>query len=73
MDTTGAQQVPSDHQEALCYCTGDGTLAQVAQRLWGLLPGDLQKLSGHGPGHPALSGPAGVGVGPRDTETPPHL
>ena len=32
MDTTGAQQVPSDHQEALCYCTGDGALAQVAQR-----------------------------------------
>ncbi len=52
VDTTGAQQVPSDHQEALCYCTGDGALAQVAQRLRGLLPGDLQKLPGHGPGHP---------------------
>jgi len=28
----------------------------MTQRLWGLLPGDLQKLLGHGPGHPALPG-----------------
>lgn len=38
---------------------GDGALAQPVQRLWNLL-GDLQKLSGHGPGHLALGCPAGA-------------
>jgi len=40
-------------------------LAQVAQRLWGLLLGDEQKLPGHGPGPPA-----GAGVRQRGTEGP---
>ena len=42
----------------------DGALAQAAQRLWGLLLGDLPELPGRGPGHPALGVPAGAGVGP---------
>ena len=36
------------------HCAGDGALAQAAQKLWRLLLGDLQKLPGRGPGHPAL-------------------
>jgi len=40
-----------------------GALAQVAQRLWGLLLGDLQKPPGHGPLPPALGVPAGAEVG----------
>jgi len=47
---------------------GDWALAQAAQRLWGLLLGDLQKPSGHGPGCPALGISAGVGVGQMDPE-----
>ena len=43
-------------------------LAQAAQRLWGLLLGDLQEPSGHGPGCPALGIPAGVVVGQMDPE-----
>ena len=38
----------------------DGALAQAAQRLWGLLLGDLPELPGRGPGHPALGVPAGA-------------
>ena len=41
----------------------DGALAQAAQRLWGLLLGDLPELSGRSPGHPALGVPAGAGAG----------
>ena len=41
----------------------DGALAQAAQRLWGLLLGDLPELPGRGPGHPALGVPAGAGAG----------
>ena len=48
-----------------------GALAQVAQRLWGLLPGDVQKSPGPGP--PALGVPAGAGVGQRGTEGPASL
>lgn len=44
------------HEEALT--------PQAAQRLWGLLLGELQKPPGHGPGHPALGGPAGAGAVP---------
>jgi len=41
----------------------DGALAQAAQRLWGLLLGDLPELSGRGPGHPALGVPAEAEAG----------
>jgi len=41
-----------------------GALAQAAQRLWGLLLGDLPKMPGCGPGHPALGVPDGAGLGP---------
>ena len=41
----------------------DGALAQAAQRLWGLLLGDLPEPPGRGPGHPALGVPAGAGAG----------
>jgi len=40
-----------------------GALAHIAQRLWGLFLGDLQKPPGHRPGPPALGVPAGAGVG----------
>jgi len=36
------------HHEVLWCCLG--ALVQVAQRLWGLLLGDLQKPPGRGPG-----------------------
>ena len=41
----------------------DGALAQAAQRLWGLLLGDLPEPPGRGFGHPALGVPAGAGAG----------
>jgi len=37
---------------------------QAAQRLWGLLLGDVQKLPGCRPGHPALGVPTGVQMDP---------
>ena len=44
------------------HCEGDSTLAQVAQDSCGVsIPGDTEKLSGHGPGQPALCGPASAG------------
>ena len=40
-------------------CEGDRALAQVAQSSGGVsILGDIQKPSGHGPGQPALAGPA---------------
>jgi len=47
---SGTWEVPSEHQAALLCCAVAGALAQAAQRLWGLLPGDMQKLPGCGPG-----------------------
>ena len=67
------QEVPSEQQAALLYCAGDGALAEVAQRLWGLLSGGLQKLPGCGPGHPALGGPAAVRSGPEGPRRPCQL
>jgi len=61
---TRTQDVLSEHQETFLCCVGDGAVAQAAQKLWGLLLGDLQKSPGHSPGHPALGVPAGAGVGP---------
>ena len=54
---------PSEHWE----------LEQVAQRLWGLLLGHVQKLPGHGPGPPALGVPAGAEVGQRGPASPANL
>lgn len=43
-------------QETLPCCVGHRALTGTGclERLWGLLVGDLQKLSGRGAGHPAL-------------------
>lgn len=55
----GAQEVPSEHWEALLCCVADRALAQIASEwLWGLLLVYLQKLPGYGLGHPALCVPA---------------
>lgn len=59
---TGAQEISSERK-----AVGSGALARVAQRLWILLLGDLQKPLGHGPEHPALCGPAGTGIGANGT------
>jgi len=48
-----------------------GALAQAAQRLWDLLPGDLPELSRCG--HPALGSPAGAGVGAEGPQGPFHI
>jgi len=40
--------------------------------LWGLLLGDLPKLPGHDPGHPALGVPAGAAVGADGPRWPRH-
>ena len=52
---TVAHKALSEHQ-------GAGALAQAAQRLWGLLPGALQKPPGHGLVHLALGGAVGAGA-----------
>lgn len=44
------------------HCEGDKALGQVAQRICAVsLVGGVQKSSGHGPGQPALGGPASAG------------
>lgn len=59
---TETQAVLSEHQETLSSCEGDQALAQVAQGGGRVsIPGDRQKLSGHGPGQLALSGLAWTG------------
>jgi len=58
----GTLGVPSEHQEALL----------CLKMLWSLLR-DLQQLPGHGPGHPALSGPAGEELGQLHPEGPASL
>lgn len=45
-------------------------MAQVAQRLWSFLLGDVQKPPGCGPGHPALGGPLEQGLEQMDPEMP---
>ena len=45
---TGTQEIASDLRKALLCCVGDRALAQAAQRLWGLLLGDLPELPGCG-------------------------
>lgn len=55
---TGAQEVPSEHQETLLYCENDQTLAQAAQGYGISVLGDIPEPSGRGPGKLVLSGPA---------------
>ena len=47
---TEAQEVPFEHQETLFHCEGEVVGCPSLR--------DIQKLSGHGPGKPALGGPA---------------
>ena len=49
---------------------GEGALAQGAQRLWGLLLGNMPKLPGRGPVHPALGTPAGGRLEPEESRGP---
>ena len=49
-------QGPQQQNCALLCCAGNRALVWSAQKLWDLLVGDLQKLPGHGPGHPAQAG-----------------
>ena len=44
------QEVPFEQQEVFLCCVDDRVLAQIVQRVWSILLGDLQKLSGCGPG-----------------------
>lgn len=46
----GTQEIPYEHQAGLLCCVDDAAQAQAAQRLWNILPGDLQEPSGFGPG-----------------------
>ena len=50
-------------------CTGSG----CPESLWGLLPRDLHKSPGHGPGHPALGVPAGEEAGTDGPRGPANL
>ena len=62
MGTTETQEAPSEHQETLFNCEGARVLAQVAQGSGGVsILGGIKKPSGHGPGQPALGGPARAG------------
>lgn len=44
-------------------------MMMMPPRLWGLLPGELQKLFGHGSGHPALLGSRAPDQPSRDSLT----
>lgn len=52
------RRVSSEHQETLFHCEVDRAVVQVAQRLWSVLLGDVQKLPGRCLGHSVLDGPA---------------
>jgi len=60
----GTQEVPSEYQETLFHCDVDYTVN---------VPGNTRKLPGRGPGHPALGGPAGGGLGQRDKGVPASI
>lgn len=46
MAQTGAQEVPSEHQETFLYCENDQTLALVAQGYGVSAIGDIPEPSG---------------------------
>ena len=58
---TEAQEVPSEHEEELLPCEGDGALAQAAQGGCGVSSGDIQDPPGQGPVQPAVGDPASAG------------
>ena len=51
----------------------DGALTQAAQKLWGLLLGDLPEPPGYGPDQPALGVPARAGAGAEGPRGPASL
>ncbi|KAK4805788.1 hypothetical protein QYF61_000394 [Mycteria americana] len=58
---TETQEVTLEHQETMFHCEGDRALEQVAQKWCGVSRlGDIEKLSGHGPGQPALASRAQI-------------
>ena len=62
---TEAQEVPSEHEEELLPCEGDGALEQAAQGGCGVsFSGDIQDLPGQGPVQPTVGDPA-LAVGAR--------
>lgn len=61
MAQTGAQEVPSEHEETFLYCENDQILAQVAQGYGVSVLRDIPKPSGLGPGQLILGGPAQAG------------
>ena len=53
--TSTKSEIPSEYKTHFFYYEGDRALAQVAQRSCRVsFLGDIQKLSGHGSGQPAL-------------------
>ena len=59
---TGAQEVPSEHEEELLPSEGDGALEQAAQGGCGVsFSGDIQDLPGQGSVQPAVGDPASAG------------
>jgi len=60
---TGAEEVPSEHEEELLPSEGDGAPAQAAQGGCGVsFSGDIQDPPGQGPVQPAVGDPALAGV-----------
>ena len=59
---TGAEEVPSEHEEELLHSEGDGALAQAAQGDCGVsFSGDIQDPPGQRPLHPTVGDPASAG------------
>ena len=59
---TEAEEVPSEHEEELLHCEGDGVLEQAAQGGCGIpFSGDIQDPPGCSPVQPAVGDPALAG------------
>ena len=59
---TGAEEVPSEHEEELLPAEGDGALAQAARRSCGVsFSENTQNLPGQGPVQAAVGDPALAG------------